>query len=113
MDNQAIIFTRLMEVVEERKQSRPPNSYTRTLLEGGVKVIGSKLCEEAGEVAEAALLPGSERRAAIVHEAADLVYHLFVMLACCDVGLADVEAELQRRFGVSGLDEKAGRPSAS
>ena len=45
----------------------------------------------------------------LIHEAADLVYHLFVMLGFRDIKLAEVEAELARRFGISGLDEKAVR----
>ena len=55
--------------------------------------------------------PGDAGRAHLTHEAADLIYHLFVMLAARDVALDDVEAELARRFGVSGLDEKASRPA--
>ena len=51
----------------------------------------------------------SERGKAVVHETADLIYHALVMLTSCGVRLADVEAELGRRFGTSGLDEKAAR----
>jgi phosphoribosyl-ATP pyrophosphohydrolase len=103
------VLARLMAVIEERKQSRPSRSYTRTLLDGGVGAIGGKICEEAAEVVEAARLAGEDRGRAVVYEAADLVYHLLVMLAHCGVGIVDVEAELERRFGTSGIDEKARR----
>lgn len=103
------IFTRLMAVIENRKRQAADNSYTRRLLSGGVPKIGEKIVEEAGEVVEAAGEPGEAGRQHLVREAADLVYHLFVLLACRDTPLADVEAELARRFGISGLDEKASR----
>jgi phosphoribosyl-ATP pyrophosphohydrolase len=111
MSNQPSVLTRLMEVIEARKRTPSANSYTRTLFDGGVDLLGTKLCEEAGEVAEAARLEGNEGREAVVHEAADLVYHLLVMLSRCGVTLADVEAEIARRFGTSGLEEKARRVS--
>ncbi len=109
MPEQPSIFLRLMQVIESRKRTRTENSYTRTLLDGGVDAIGTKLCEEAGEVVDAARLEGDDGHEALVHEAADLVYHLFVMLAYGGVALADVERELERRFGASGLIEKARR----
>ena len=103
------ILARLMAVLQDRKAKRPPKSYTTTLFDGGVEAIGAKIVEEAAEVVEAAREPEDEGKAHLVQEAADLVYHLFVMLAHRDVGLEAVEAELGRRFGTSGLDEKAGR----
>jgi len=101
-----------MSVLEDRKARRPPNSYTTQLLEGGAERIGAKILEEAEEVVEAARAAPGASRQAVIHEAADLVYHLLVMLVSCDVRLADVEAELARRFGVSGLEEKAARRPA-
>lgn len=71
--------------------------------------IGAKIREEADEVVEAACQPQPDSRKAVIHEAADIIYHLFVLMAYCDIKLADVEAELARRFGVSGLEEKAAR----
>ncbi|HEY1784830.1 MAG TPA: phosphoribosyl-ATP diphosphatase [Pirellulales bacterium] len=103
------VLAQLMQVILERKESRPANSYTTKLLDGGVPAIGKKVTEEAAEVVEAAGEAGSPGHDHLVREAADLVYHLFVMLACRDVALDEVEAELARRFGISGLDEKAGR----
>jgi len=103
-------FARLMAVIEDRNVRRPANSYTATLLEGGVDAMGAKIREEAGELVDAA--GGDDPSAGhLVHEAADLIYHLFVLLAYRGVTLADVEAELARRFGTSGLEEKASRES--
>ncbi len=103
------ILLRLMAIIEDRKANPPPKSYTTTLFAGGVAKIGEKITEEAAEVVEAAAEPGDEGRTHLIHEAADLVYHLFVMLGFRDIKLAEVEAELARRFGISGLDEKAAR----
>jgi phosphoribosyl-ATP pyrophosphohydrolase len=99
-----------MGVIEDRVRHRPPGSYTSQLLAGGADLIGAKLCEEARELAEAARTADDVgRRKAVVLEAADLLYHTFVLLGFCGAGLPEVEAELARRFGVSGLEEKATR----
>jgi phosphoribosyl-ATP pyrophosphohydrolase len=84
-------------------------SYTARLLAGGVAKIGAKVTEEAAELVEAADEPGDAGREHTVREAADVVYHLLVLLRARDIPLADVEAELARRFAMSGLEEKAGR----
>ena len=85
------------------------NSYTAKLLAAGVSKIGAKITEEAAEVVEAAAEPGEAGRKHVVAEAGDLIYHLLVLLTARDIELADVEAELARRFGVSGIAEKASR----
>jgi phosphoribosyl-ATP pyrophosphohydrolase len=103
------ILERLMGVIGDRKQNPRPNSYTNALLAGGREKIGAKVREEAAEAVEAAGEPGLEGQQHLAREAADLLYHLLVLLAARDVSLADVTAELARRFGVSGLDEKAAR----
>ena len=99
----------LMATIEDRKRGGSGKSYTASLLAGGVNKIGAKITEEAAEVVEAAAEPGDEGREHLVREAADLLYHLLVMLACRDMNLTAVEAELARRFGISGLEEKASR----
>lgn len=104
----------LMAVIEDRKARRPPGSYTARLLDGGVDAVAAKLREEAHEVVQAAGQAAQpqqpeQTRQNLVHEAADLVYHLLVMLACCNVSLPEVEVELARRLGTSGLEEKASR----
>jgi phosphoribosyl-ATP pyrophosphohydrolase len=108
-ESQQHILAQLMAVIEDRKVNPPAKSYTTTLFAGGVPKIGSKITEEAAEVVEAAGEPGDEGRAHLVREAGDLIYHLFVMLGHRDVKLAEVEAEIAKRFGISGLDEKASR----
>lgn len=111
MSATASILSQLMQVIEDRKANPPERSYTTALFRGGVEKIGAKILEEAREVVEAAGEPGDEGRRHLVAEAADVIYHLLVMLAHRDAGLGDVEAELGRRFGISGLDEKAARTS--
>ena len=108
-DKQQHVLAQLMAVIEDRKANPPPKSYTTTLLAGGVPKIGEKIREEADEVVEAAGEPGEAGRSHLIREAGDLIYHLFVLLGHRDVKLAEVEAEIAKRFGISGLDEKASR----
>lgn len=100
------VLAALEQVIAARKGSDASRSYTAKLLAGGVTMAGSKVTEEAEELVRAA---GSEPDDRVVSEAADLLYHTLVLLACRDVPLEAVEAELARRFGVSGLTEKASR----
>ncbi len=100
----------LEQTIHERKAAaNAVKSYTAKLLAGGVAKIGPKVTEEAAEVVEAAAEPGEEGRQHIVREAADVLYHLLVLLAARDVKLEEVESELARRFNMSGLEEKASR----
>ena len=99
----------LMAVLEDRKVNPPPNSYTARLYAGGVSRIGDKIQEEARELVEAASEPGDHGRRHLIYEASDLFYHLLVMLAHQGIKFEEVEAEIARRFGQSGLDEKAAR----
>jgi len=103
------VLAQLMAVLEDRKVNPPPNSYTARLYAGGDAKIGAKLLEQAHELVEAAGETGEQGRRHLIYEAADVIYHLLVLLAFHQVRLEDVEAELQRRFGQSGLDEKASR----
>lgn len=103
------VLTALMRTIRDRKAIPSEKSYTSKLFAGGVPKIGAKVTEEAAEAVEAAGEPGEEGRLHLVREAADVVYHLFVLLAHRDVALDEVEAELARRFGISGLEEKASR----
>ena len=100
------ILDRLYAVIEQRRDADPETSWTAKLFEGGINKAAQKLGEEATETVVAALAE-SDRR--LISEAADLVYHLLVLLASRGVSLSEVEAELARRAGVSGLDEKASR----
>lgn len=96
----------LAEIISARRNAPGDESYTRTLLDGGVKKIGRKLGEEATETIIAALEGSNED---LRNEAADLVYHLLVMLEARGVPIDDVLKELARRTAQSGLDEKAAR----
>jgi len=106
---QPTVLQRLIRTIEDRKANPSSRSYTAKLLAGGVDLIGAKIIEEANELVEAANEEGIRGREHLVHEAADLMYHLFVLLGYCEVHLNDVESELENRFGTSGLDEKAER----
>ena len=109
MNHSDNILQRLAAVIEDRKANPSEKSYTTSLLSGGAAKIGAKITEEAAEVVEAADEQGDQGREHLVREAADLLYHLMVMLTHRDCRLTQVEAELARRFGLSGLDEKAAR----
>ena len=106
MDFSDNIFRRLMTVIEERKANPPVRSYTTSLFQGGIEKIGAKLTEEAVEAVEAGRESGDAGRQHLVHEAADVLYHLFVLLGFRDVPLAAVEQELAQRFGISGLEKR-------
>jgi phosphoribosyl-ATP pyrophosphohydrolase len=96
-------------IAERKAASDTTSSYTAKLLAAGVEKIGAKVLEEAREVVEAAGEPGTAGRSHMVAEAGDVLYHLLVLMAARDVTLGEVELELARRFGMSGLDEKASR----
>ena len=100
------VLIHLTEVIERRKTERPERSYVVKLLDGGVPAIGAKVAEEAAEVVEAAGEAGTDH---LVYEAADLLFHLWVMLGHREVPPEAVFAELERRFGTSGVEEKERR----
>ncbi len=104
----APFLLKLEAELEARKTSTGEKSYTKSLYEGGALRIGQKLREEADELARAV---DGEADSRVVSEAADVVYHLMVALRHRDVPLSNVLAELDRRFGESGHDEKASRSS--
>jgi phosphoribosyl-ATP pyrophosphohydrolase len=94
--------------VQDRAQASADVSYTRKLLDRGVAQCAKKLGEEAVEAALAAV---GEDRHRMIAEAADVLYHLLVVLHARDITLDEVEAELGARTRQSGLDEKAARKS--
>ncbi len=97
----------LATIVAERANASPAESYTAKLLADGMPRAAKKLGEEATETVIAAVAgTGAE----VTSEAADLLYHLMVVLHGRGIPLQDVLDELQRRTGRSGLDEKASRP---
>lgn len=97
---------RLERIIAERRKADPQASYVAQLHARGLPVIARKVGEEAVETAIAAL---TGEREELVGEAADLIFHLMVLLSTRDIPLAEVLTELDRREGVSGLDEKASR----
>ena len=100
-------LTRLETTILARREADPATSYVAKLRAKGLPKMAQKLGEEAVETIIAAL-GGDDQE--LTGEAADLLFHLITVLAERGVTLADVYAELDRREGVSGLDEKAARP---
>jgi len=93
--------------VQERAKASPTESYTRALIDKGVAHCAKKLGEEAIETGLAAV---QEDKGRLIAEAADLLYHLLVLLAARGVSLAEVEAALEKRTAQTGHEEKASRP---
>jgi phosphoribosyl-ATP pyrophosphohydrolase len=104
------ILERLAEVVESRKGGDPETSYVARLFARGEDAILKKIGEEA---TEAVLAAKDGDRLRIVGETADLWFHCLIMLASYGLSPADVLAELRRREGISGIDEKAARADDS
>ncbi|TNF97797.1 MAG: phosphoribosyl-ATP diphosphatase [Gammaproteobacteria bacterium] len=96
----------LAEVLEQRKQSNPEDSYVASLYAKGIDQILKKVGEEATETVIAAK-SGDKNK--IIYETADLWFHTMVMLAHAGLGPDDILTELERRFGLSGHEEKASR----
>ncbi len=99
-------LARLEATIRARRSADPASSYTAQLLSSGRARIAQKLGEEAIETVIAAMRGDT---AALTAEAADLLFHLAVLLADAGLSLDDVRAELARREGVSGIAEKAAR----
>ena len=104
------ILESLCETLEQRKQADPDKSYTARLFSEGLNGILKKVGEEATEVVIASK---SGDNGAIIHEIADLWFHTLVLLKYHELDCNDILKELENRFGISGLEEKAGRNSSS
>jgi phosphoribosyl-AMP cyclohydrolase / phosphoribosyl-ATP pyrophosphohydrolase len=100
------ILQRLAEIIEARRAATAQTSYTRSLLDAGMPKILAKIAEEHGELA-AELPAGPDAK--VIHETADLLFHVMVGLAARRIPIEAVFAELARRFGTSGHVEKARR----
>jgi phosphoribosyl-ATP pyrophosphohydrolase/phosphoribosyl-AMP cyclohydrolase len=105
-DPPAQVIARVANVIAERRRTRPEKSYVVSLLDAGLPKINGKIAEESRELIEA--LPENDA-AHTAHEAADLIFHTLVGLESAGVPVDAVFSELRRRFGVSGIDEKASR----
>ena len=101
------VLKKLAEVLESRKGADPKSSYVAGLYAEGLDAILRKVSEEAMETVVAAK---TGERAKIIHETADLWFHTLILLAQTGLKPDDILSELERRFGVSGLEEKASRP---
>ncbi len=97
----------LAATIDARRGADPESSWTAKLLSQGPEKCAEKFGEEA---IEAIIAAAKGNRAELTAEAADVLYHLLVMLASRDVSLQHVLSELDRRAGTSGLEEKASRP---
>ncbi|ERJ17695.1 phosphoribosyl-ATP pyrophosphatase [Salinisphaera shabanensis T35B1] len=103
------ILSQLDAALSKRRNADPGKSYTASLYAGGTPAITAKITEEAAEVVEAAAEADDGH---LVHEIADLWFHTMVLLQARGLNAAAVQAELARRFGVSGIEEKAARGSS-
>ena len=99
-------LARLEQTILERRAASPDASYVASLVARGLPVIARKLGEEAVEAVVAAL---TDNREELVGEAADVLFHLLLLLAEKGISLGEVLGELERREGTSGLAEKASR----
>ena len=103
MDNTLLA---LEKILEERKSSSEDKSYVASLYNQGTNKILDKISEESDEVIKAVKEEGKEE---IIHEVADLWFHLLVLLRHENISLDEVELELANRFGISGHEEKSSR----
>ena len=100
------ILIKLDKVINERRNENYAKSYSATLLNKGVEKCAEKFGEEAVELIVACL---SKDNNSIVHEAADAIYHLNVLMRSKNISIKEVLEELAKREGISGLDEKENR----
>ena len=101
----ADIIDQLEQVLEERKDIESDNSYVASLYSKGSRYICDKILEESSELVETS----EDTPERVIHETADLLFHVLVLLASRDIKYARIKEELERRFGTSGIDEKNNR----
>ena len=107
------VLTELTEVLEQRKSASGDTSYVASLHQKGLNKILEKVGEEATEVILAAKDHGAGSEQDVIAETADLWFHTMVMLSHLDLNAGQVLEELRKRFNISGLEEKASRPTSS
>ena len=108
MPGQSSVIERVFETIQSRAEGDPKTSYVAGLRAKGRGAITAKVAEESDELIAAARASVDSE---VVHESADLLFHMMVLWSDCDVTPDQVFAELARREGTSGLDEKAARSS--
>ena len=106
MSNNSDTLQKLAAILEQRKNAKADESYVASLYESGLEKILAKIEEEASETVDAAREADAEH---LIHEVADLWFHCLVLLAQQNLSHEDVLEELNQRFGISGLVEKAQR----
>jgi phosphoribosyl-ATP pyrophosphohydrolase len=104
------ILLAIYRIIEERKVNPPEKSYTVSLMAKGIDAVLKKVGEEATELVIAGKGGKQEE---IVYEAADLFFHVLVLLGYYDIAPEEVYRELRRRFGISGITEKEARSSGN
>ena len=103
------IILEISAILEKRKDSLADSSYTKSLFDKGLAEILSKVSEESNELIEAAESNDENKKKKLIHETADLWFHTMVLLSYEGISAEEVLNELEKRFGTSGLDEKASR----
>jgi phosphoribosyl-ATP pyrophosphohydrolase len=106
VDHRFEVLAELADTIAARRHASPEISYTAKLLSQGIEKCAKKVGEEAVEVALAAVKGDREH---LKLEAADLFYHLIVLLEASGLSIADVMGELEKRVGAGGIIEKSGR----
>lgn len=102
----AAVLDRVYAAIQDRRTANPETSHTARLFAKGTPAIAKKVGEEA---VEAVIAGAAGDRAALIHESADVLFHMMVLWAAVGVAPGDVFAELQRREGTSGIAEKNAR----
>jgi len=108
MNDKNNVIERLSDILKDRKESSDSSSYTSMLYSEGIQKIISKIKEESNELIEAAL-NDVKKDDAIIHEAADLLFHVMVLLAYMGIDPSEILRELEKREGISGIEEKSKR----
>ena len=103
------IILEIAAILEKRKESAADSSYTKSLFDRGLGEILLKVSEESDELIEAAESKEKNKKKKLIHETADLWFHTMVLLSYEGISAEEVLNELEKRFGTSGLDEKASR----
>ena len=99
----------LFQLIEKRKKADSNDSYVKYLQEAGTSKINEKILEETLELLEASSETTTDKKEKIIHETADLWFHVMVLLSNQGIQLDEIVKELQSRFGTSGHIEKASR----
>ena len=100
------IFKKVEEVILSRKSASADESYVASLNQKGIDAILKKIAEESSEVIMATK---DDSKSEIIHEVADLIFHLLVLLGYKDISTDEIGKELSNRFGTSGIEEKKNR----